>query len=47
MTMRLPLATLLGFFILLVLGGNSVLAGPPPAYSVDESKLPVRRTPRD
>src|SRR5882724_11734425 len=40
MTKRLPLATLLGVFVLLVLGGNTVLAGPPPAYFVDESKLP-------
>jgi len=37
---RLPLATLLGVLALLVLGGNTALAGPPPAYFVDESKLP-------
>ena len=40
MTKRLPLATILGVFVLLVLGGNTVLAGPPPAYFVNESKLP-------
>src|SRR5437879_1869313 len=40
MTKRLALAALLGFLSLLVLGATSVLAGPPPAYFVDESKLP-------
>src|SRR5205809_8090788 len=40
MTKRLALAALLGFLSLLVLGASSVLAGPPPAYFVDESKLP-------
>jgi pimeloyl-ACP methyl ester carboxylesterase len=45
MTKRLSLATLLGFFVLLVLGGNCVLAGPPPAYFVDESKLPFDALP--
>jgi hypothetical protein len=45
MTKRLPLATLLGVFVLLVLGGNTVLAGPPPAYVVYESKLPFDALP--
>jgi pimeloyl-ACP methyl ester carboxylesterase len=45
MTKRLSLATLLGFFVLLILGGNCVLAGPPPAYFVDESKLPFDALP--
>jgi len=45
MTKRLPLATILGVFVLLVLGGNTVLAGPPPAYFVDESKLPFDALP--
>ena len=45
MTKRLPLATLLGVFVLLVLGGNTALAGPPPAYFVDESKLPFEALP--
>src|SRR5947209_6492498 len=40
MTKRLTLSALLGFLSLLVLGATSVLAGPPPAYFVDESKLP-------
>src|SRR5207245_4691817 len=40
MTKRLALSALLGFLSLLVLGATSVLAGPPPAYFVDESKLP-------
>jgi len=40
MTKRLAFSVLLGVFSLLVLGGTSVLAGPPPAYFVDESKLP-------
>src|SRR2546422_6794581 len=39
-TKRLALSALLGFLSLLVLGATSVLAGPPPAYFVDESKLP-------
>ena len=45
MTKRLPLATLLSVFVLLVLGGNTVLAGPPPAYVVYESKLPFDALP--
>src|SRR5882672_5341727 len=45
MTKRLPLATILGVFVLLALGGNPVLAGPPPAYFVDESKLPFDALP--
>jgi len=40
MTKRLALSALLGFLSLLVLDATSVLAGPPPAYFVDESKLP-------
>src|SRR5881296_1109062 len=40
MTKRLALSALLGFLSLLVLGATSVLADPPPAYFVDESKLP-------
>src|SRR3989454_1339630 len=40
MTKRLALSALLGFLSLLVLGAPSVLTGPPPAYFVDESKLP-------
>ena len=42
---RLPLATLLGVLALLVLGGNTALAGPPPAYFIDESKLPFDALP--
>src|SRR5207247_625822 len=45
MMKRLPLATLLGVLALLVLGGNTALAGPPPAYFVDESKLPFDALP--
>ena len=40
MTKRLPIAMFLGSLVLLLLCGNSALAGPPPAYFVDESKLP-------
>src|SRR2546425_288499 len=40
MTKPLALAALLGFLGLLVLSGTPVLAGPLPAYFVDESKLP-------
>jgi pimeloyl-ACP methyl ester carboxylesterase len=36
---------LLGSLLLLVLCGNSALAGPPPAYFVDESKLPFDALP--
>src|SRR4029077_4284500 len=45
MTKRLPIATLLGSLVLLLLCGNSALAGPPPAYFVDESKLPFNALP--
>jgi hypothetical protein len=45
MTKRLPIATLLGSLVLLLLCGNSALAGPPPAYFVDESKLPFDALP--
>ena len=40
MAKRFALAALLGFLVLFALGGNSTLAGPPPAYFVDQSKLP-------
>jgi len=45
MAKRYALATLLGLLALFALGGNSVLAGPPPAYFVDESKLPFDALP--
>ncbi len=45
MTKRLPIATLLGCLVLLLLGGDPALAGPPPAYFVDESKLPFDALP--
>lgn len=40
MTRRLGLAALLGFLALLAPGDNPALAAAPPAYFVDESKLP-------
>src|SRR3989338_3861324 len=45
MVIRLALAALLGFLGPLVLGGATALAGPPPAYYVDESKLPFDALP--
>ena len=45
MAKRYALATLLGLLALFALGGNSVLAGPPPAYFVDESNLPFAALP--
>jgi len=45
MTKRLPIAMILGSLVLLLLCGNSALAGPPPAYFVDESKLPFDALP--
>ena len=45
MVIRLALAALLGFLGPFVLGGATALAGPPPAYYVDESKLPFDALP--
>jgi pimeloyl-ACP methyl ester carboxylesterase len=45
MATRSPLAALAGFVGLLLLGGHTALAGPPPAYFVDESKLPFDALP--
>ncbi len=45
MRQRLGLAALLGFLGLLTLGGHIALAEPPPAYYVDESKLPFDALP--
>ena len=39
------LATLLGFVALFAFGGTTALAGPPPAYFVDKSKLPFDALP--
>ncbi len=45
MATRSVLAALAGFVGLLLLDGHTALAGPPPAYFVDESKLPFDALP--
>src|SRR5512134_4144774 len=40
MISRLARVMVLILFSLLALGGHAALAGPPPAYFIDESKLP-------
>jgi hypothetical protein len=45
MTRRFALAALVGFLALFGLAGRAALAAPPPAYFVDESKLPFDALP--